>query len=184
MKQKTFEGVLHRWNLWLDSIAEGRKTLAATQSHPSLREMRNTAKKNLAELGFPSCRLLELYWLCCVFADYETKGGFKFDKLVLPAWFPLPFGFNHHEKYLDKRFLDLKGGRIKPPIVWDEADRMFWFMRDPLAQILPPERRAEYFKDYPNKDFILVLPSDHPIHKLVKRGRPTTTKANGETILD
>jgi hypothetical protein len=62
--------------------------------------MRDIAGKTLAELGFPKCTLFELYWLCCVFSDYAEysyyadlpqRSGFKFEKLVLPNWFPFPF---------------------------------------------------------------------------------------------
>lgn len=183
MKQKTFERALHRWDKWLDSIDEGRKVLRFRESPPSLRKMRSVAGKALGELGFPSCTIFELYWLCCVLCDYATDGGFKFDKLVLPDWFPLPFGFKD-EEFIDKKLLDLKGGCIKPPLVWDEADRMFWFAREPIAHYLPLEIRGQDFQHYPKKDFIIVLPSDHPIHKYVKRGRPPTTQANGETMLD
>ena len=180
MKQESFERALHRWKPWLDSIVEGRKLLRLPRSTSSLQKMRNIAKETLTKLDFPACALFELYWLCCVFCDYETKGGFKFDKLLLPDGFPLPFGFKY-EEYVDTKFLR---ERIKPPEVWDEADRKFKFDRSPIRQFCPPDKRDEELHNYPESDFIIVLPSDHATHKLVKMGRPTTTTPSGETLLD
>lgn len=141
------------------------------------------AGKALTELRFPECALLELYWLSCVLADYDTQSGFNFRKLTLPDWFPLPFGFKH-EEMIDKQFLDLKGGRIRLPVVWNEVDKLFWFQRDIFAQLCPPEQREQCFQEYPwNRDFVLVLPSDHPIHKFVGWGRPRKALPNGEVLL-
>ena len=89
-KALVFERALHRWDRWLDSLANGRKILRFQHLHPSLEEMRDVAKNMLAKLDFPACTIFELYWLCCVFANYRTAHGFKFDKLVLPDWFPFP----------------------------------------------------------------------------------------------
>jgi hypothetical protein len=160
-----------------------------------LDELRSVAGKSLAEMDFPPCTVLELYWLTCVFADYKTKDGlFEFERLVLPEWFPLPFGFR------DDSHLEFRGKRIYPPEVWDKADVKFWFERDPLARILShsvvvgttgihhrrmsPARKEEYLKNYPDNDSILVLPRDHPVRKLVKKGRPITTNVSGETYVD
>ncbi len=175
-----FEKALHSWHRWLYSIANGRKVLRLRQAHPSLEEMMGIAKKAITEMEFPSCTLLEVYWLCCVFADYETTSGFKFDKLVLPDWFP-----SHFRKDAFWTF-DFKGKRVYPPEIWDEADRRFWFERDPVIYNLPPEKRAEMYENYPyspERDYILVLPIDHPARKYIKRGRPITDMADGETLL-
>lgn len=155
--------------------------------------MMNVAKKALAEMEFPSCTLLEVYWVCCVFADYKTESGFNFDKLVLPEWFPSPFrrdGF---------RTLDFKGKRIYPPQVWDEADVKFWSEKDPAVRALSSQiididgtvrredtsaTRAKILEGYLNNDFILVLLAGHPVRKYIKRGRPIKTKRDGETILE
>lgn len=177
-KALVFGRALHCWDRWLYSVTYGRKVLRFRQSYPSLEEMRNVSKKALTEMGFPSCTIFELYWLCCVFADYETPDGFKFDNLVLPDWFPFPFGFK-----LDKD-LDFKGKRIDPPEVWNEADRKFWFARDPMLRCLSPKDRAARFENYPDRDSILVLPADHTVRKYVKRGRPITTKSDGETPIE
>ena len=153
----------------------------------------STAKKALAEMKFPSCTLLEVYWVCCVFADYKTESGFNFDKLVLPDWFPSPF---RRDAF---RTLDFKGKRIYPPQVWDEADVKFWFERDPAVRTLSTQIidmdgtvhsrdssaiKAKIFENFPDKDFILVLPADHEVCKYIKRGRPITTQADGETLLE
>lgn len=177
-RAKNFERALHLWDKWLDSIANGRKVLRFQQSQPSLEEMRSVAQKALAELGFPPCTFFELYWLCCVFCDYETKGGFTFEKLVLPDWFPLPFGFA-------VRSLDFKGRRIYPPRVWAEANVQFWRERDPVVRFLPPEMRDEHLEAlYPDKDWCILLPKDHPVQQFVKKGRPITTMPSGETLLE
>jgi len=178
MKPRIFERALHRWKPWLDSIASGRGVLRTQQPPPPLLAIREVAQKALSGLDFPPCTLFEVYWLCCIFTDYDTKGGFKFDKLILPDWFPLSFGFK--AEYLSQ----FKGKRIYPPKVWNETDRLFWFQRDQMAQITPKEKRAEYFQDYPNRDFILILSASHPIHAFVKKGRPITTELNGRTLLD
>jgi hypothetical protein len=182
-KNLRFERALHGWPRWLDSIANGRKVLRFRQSHPSFEDMVSIAKKALKEMDFPSHTLLEVYWLCCVFADYETADGFKFDKIVLPDWFPSSF-----EDTCGCTIL-FKGERMYPPEIWDEADRKFWFERNPVSfylPYLPSEKRTEAYENYPycqDGHFILVLPADHPVRKFVRIGRPVTTKANGETLI-
>lgn len=174
-----FERALHRWDKWLDSIAYGRKVLRFRQSPPSLQEMRSVAKNVLSELGFPDCTFFELYWLCCVFADYETKSGFYFEKLVMPDWFPFPHGFKHYD------WIDLRGKRIYPPEVWDESDVMFWRERDSFAQFLHEPEKKQFLEEMvPNREWVIVLPPDHPIRKSIRRGRPITTTPNGETLLE
>ena len=150
--------------------------------HRPLSEMRDAAKKSLMQLGFPECHLLELYWLCCVFADYETEYGFKFDKLILPSWFPLPFGFRD-EEFINPEFLNLRGGRIKPPDVWSEADRLFHFKKEPIRYYDSQEEETAAFERYPERDFTLVLPSDHPVRQFVSKGRPTTVPPDGVEYL-
>jgi ribosomal protein S14 len=180
MKQATFERALHQWPPWLDSIAKGRQILRLREPRPSLEEMREVAKQFLAtRLDFPECTAFELYWLCCVFADYDSKSDFRFDSLVLPGWFPLPFGFRREEDLA----IDLKVERIKPPTVWNEADRMFWFIREPLTQICPPEKRLELFKKFPEHDFVVVLPSNHPMRDFVSYGRPRNAPPHAEISL-
>lgn len=174
MNQQSFERALHKWEPWLNSIKSARKEFSSSDLHPPLEEMRSAAKKALKELQFPECTLLEVYWLCCVFSDYDTETGFKFEELKLPDWFPLPFGFKKEEQ-LNKQVLDLKGGRIKPPIIWDEADVNFWQMSDPIFQITGD------IPDYIlNTDFIVLLPPDHPVHAYVSKGRPRKTSPDGE----
>ncbi len=172
-KALVFEQALHRWQPWLDSIIQGRKLLRFIESHPPLQEMRNTAKKALDELAFPPCTFFELYWLCCIFADYEAKDCFKFDKLVLPDWFPFPFGFR-----MDGN-LDFKGKRIYPPEVWDEADVKFWQESNPLTRITGKPSGG-----YCDKDFTIVLLPDHPVRKFIKPGRPIKVDKYGQTWLD
>lgn len=180
-KNLRFERALHKWLRWLDSIANGRNELRFRQSYLSLEEMISIARKALTEMNFTSCTILEIYWLCCVFADYKTADGFKFDKLVLPDWFP--------SRYKDAHgfTLDFKGKRIYPPDVWNETDRKFWFERNPVTSYLTQEERAESYENYPyypDRNCILLLPADHPVRKYIKTGRPITTKADGETILE
>ncbi len=173
-----FERALHCWDKWLDSIDDGQLILRLSQGHPSLEHMRNTAQKALIKLEFPLCAIFELYWLCCVLTDYKTILGFKFETLILPDWFPLPIGI---EDVMD---LNFKGKRIIPPEIWYEADKKFWFDRDPMIQCLPPKNKAARFQNYPeDRDFILVVPDDHPVRNFVKTGRPITTTANGETMI-
>ena len=41
-----------------------------------------------------------------------------------------------------------------------------------------------HIPDYiPNTDFEMVLPSDHPVHKFVSKGRPRNTSLNGELFM-
>ena len=173
-KALVFERTLHSWELWIDSIIEGRKVLRDVSSYPSLQEMRAAASKTLNELNFNQCTLFELYWLCCVFSDYDTLYGFKFEKLILPDWFPLPFGFED-EEYIDKKSLNLNGGRICPPQVLNEAEVKFWRGNNPLARATgwPVE-------SIPHKDWVIVLSPDHPVRQHVKHGRPCKSLPNGE----
>ena len=185
-KALKFEKALHRWPVWLDSIAKGRKELKFRKSHPQFEEMISIAKKALAEMNFTTCFLLEVYWLCCVFADYETAAGFKFDKLILPEWFPS----NYPHEEIDGWTFDFVGKRIYPPVIWNEVDRKFWFERDEIIRIylsVRPEKRAETYDNYPyypDRYAILMLPADHPVRKFIKMGRPITIKADGETLLE
>jgi hypothetical protein len=177
MKRASFERALHRWDKWLESINKGRKALGFPASRPSLQEMRIVAKKFLTELGFPACTLFELYWLCCVLTDYDEGGGLKFNKLVLPDWFPFPFGFRY-EKSIPKEFLDLKG-RIPPPRVLSEVEAKFWQANTTMARITgkPSDK-------LPNSEFIMVLPDSHPVRKQVRIGRPIKNKADGKAVLE
>ena len=183
-KALRFERALHRWPVWLDSIANGRKEFRFRKSPPPLEEMIIIAKKALAEMNFTTCVLLEVYWLCCVFADYETAAGFKFDKLILPDWFP-----SHYCKD-DRWYFDFRGKRIYPPEIWNEADRKFWFERDEVLKIYVaeyPEKKAEMYENYPpypKNLFILLLPADHPVRKYIKMGRPITVQSDGTTLLE
>jgi hypothetical protein len=154
--------------------------------------MINIAKKALAEMKFPSCTLLEVYWLCCVFVDYKAEGVFMFDKLVLPEWFPSPFRIDGF------RTPNFKAKRIYPPQVWDEADVKFWFERDPAVRALSGQVvddidgtvhyedtsaiKEKILQNYLNNDFILVLPADHPVREYIERGRPNKV-AHGKTYL-
>jgi len=97
---------------------------------------------------------------------------------VLPDWFPFPFGLKSEVAHV------FKGRRIYPPEVWDEADRKFWFERDPIARISSPDRRAECFENFPNRDSILILPSDHPVRKLIKKGRPISPMPDGTDLVE
>ncbi|MFC1968543.1 hypothetical protein ACFLVX_04055 [Chloroflexota bacterium] len=184
-KALVFERALHSWDKWRDSVACGRNVLQFHQSPPSLEKMRNVANRALSEMEFPSCPLFELYWICCVFADYETARGFNFDKLVLPDWFPFPSGFKWDKfGFASNKHLDFKGKRIYPPVVWNEADRKFWFAKDPVLRGLSGKERAMRFKNYPDRDFKMVLPVDHTVRQYVKRGRPITTNLYGETSIE
>ena len=126
-----------------------------------------------------------LYRLCCVFADYRTRYGFKFEKLVLPDWFPFPSGFKWDKFGFGRdKTPDFKGKRIYPPEVWNEADRKFWFAREPVLRCLSPKDRAARFQNYPDRDFKMVLAADHLVRKYIKRGRMLTTNDCGETLLE
>ena len=141
--------------------------------------MSDIAKTELSLLRFPDSVQLELYWLCCAFTDYWTNRGFMFEKLVLPDWFPSPFGRYNIEQ--------LRGKRVSPPAIWSEADRKFLFSKDTLvrlAAVAMPEKMAELYEDWPDRAFTLVLPGDHPIHRCIKSGPPIRTLKSGETILE
>lgn len=201
MKSVTFERALHRWDKWLKSIAYGRRGLRHGEQHSSLEDMRSLASKVLAELGFPPCAILELYWLCCVLTDYRIVGSetsFRFGRLVLPDWFPFPFGFKNEEGF------DFRGKRIYPPEVWSDDDRIFWAKRDPIIQAINARvvgrrgvypsgnrrftgiaKQGDYFipNGFPDTDWIIVLPSDHPLHHLVSKGRPSKPSRDGITFV-
>lgn len=178
MKQQSFEIALHKWSPWLNSVTKARKTFSKSGlDHPSLDKMKKAARSALKRLKFPQCTLLEVYWLACIFSDYATETGFKFEELKLPDWFPLPYGFKDEEN-IDKHFLDLKGGRIKPPVIWEVADVTFWQTKDPMF------RFTGHLPDYIlNTDFIIVLPPFHPVRKYVSMGRPRKLSPNGELPL-
>ncbi len=179
MKVQTFERALHRWQPWLDSISKGKRLFGSPCSWLTAGKMSDIAKTELVALRFPDGVLLELYWLCCVVTDYMTDRGFMFEKLVLPDWFPSPFG-----RYSIER---LRGRRVSPPTIWSEADRKFLFSRDTLvrlAAVALPEKLEELYEDWPDRDFTLVLPDDHPIRRCIKSGQPTGTLKGGETLLE
>ena len=97
-----------------------------------------------------------------------------FEKLIPPDWFPFPYGFE------DERVFDFRGKRIYPPEVWDQADLESWKEKDPFHYRLS-SKNTEYYQR--NANFTIVLSSDHPVLKLVKKGSPTRTKVDGETLL-
>lgn len=164
IKEKTFERALHSWDKWRDSIEAGRREFHQSCSWP---EMELAAKKNLNDLGFPSCPVFELYWLCCVFSQYRIKQvGFNFDKIVMPDWFPLPFGSPYGWAAA------LRGKRIYPPMVWESYDFDFSAKWQVGLTLPPPE------------DFIIVLPAKHPVREFVTRGRPPKKKDDGTTYLE
>ncbi len=198
MKPETFERALHSWDKWLRSVADGRRLLRGRGDHPRLAEMRSAAQEALTGLGFQTCTIFELYWLCCVFSDHDdlyTKEGkkeFRFGKLILPEWFPLPFGFRD-EALLR---LDFRGKRILPCDVWTEAD-LEWHTQQamklyPSAEVtreggivrLDQRGPAERAVAGTLADWAIVLPANHPIHRFVKRGRPTTVGEGGITEAD
>lgn len=177
-KARGFERVLHRFDQWLDSIGEGRRILVASKSHPSLKGLRDAAKNALTKLRFPPCTIFEIYWLCCMFSDYETEKGFYFEKLTLPDWFPFSHGFKHYD------WLDLRGKRIYPPEIWNEAKVQLKRERNTFAHYLREPERSHFLEEMvPDRDFVIVLPPDHPIRQIFRSGRPIKTKQNGETEL-
>lgn len=159
MRADTFEKALHCWDKWLESIEHGRKTLP--RSTP-MDEMRNIARKALHDLEFPTCPNFELYWLCCVFCDYRDNEKFYFDKIVIPEWFPLPFGFSF------ERFTSLRGERIYPADVWNESDVAFW-------------TRGTYSLD---PETAIVLSEQHPVKQYVNKGRPSKKNSKGGWVGD
>jgi hypothetical protein len=175
----SFERALHRWDKWLNSIELGRKLLCTRSEHPSLEMMKNAAQRALSDMGFSQCAIFELYWLCCVFTDYgNIKEDFEFEKLIVPDWFPLPFGFQRESEYQFKRDI-----RVYPPEVWTEAERKFFFEKELVIRSLPLRQRVREFASYPDRDFTIVLPADHPVRKHFKKGRPLKTDAKGKTLL-
>jgi len=175
-----FEKALHSWKPWLDSILVGRKVLRIMTSIPSLGEMRHIANQSLKKMGFPACTLFELYWLTCVFSDYDIHykngGGFKFDLLLPPPWFPFPFGFEEDEH------LVFKGKRIYPPEVWSEADVKFHRKIAVTMRAKEPDRTQYLKRNVPNREEVLVLPSSHPVRRYM-RGRPVKPSVDGETLI-
>lgn len=187
MKPKSLEFALQRWDKWNNSINKGRKILSVPGKHPALVKMRKVAQEFLTEMEFPACPLMELYWLCCIFSHYDRKctkkdGIYDFEMLVLPDWFPFPFGFNW-EEHINKNKFNFQG-RIYPPEVWGEKKREFEFSKSPIAGLRPHEEWKNYYEGFPDTNFFMVLGKDHPIHKYVRKGRPDTPMACGETLVD
>ena len=165
IKERTFERALHSWDKWRESIEAGRREL---HQNCSLPEMELAAKKALNDLGFPSCQALELYWLCCVFSQYHVgQGGFNFDKIVMPDWFPLPFGSPYGWA------ATLRGKRIYPPRAWNPCDVDFFAKgMQAYGLICPPP------------EIVIVLPAQHPVRELIRRGPPTRKNDDGTTYLE
>lgn len=176
-KALSFERTLHRWKSWLASIQEGRSTLTSSNFKPSLEEMETTSTKALLHLEFPKSTNMELYWLCCVLVDYQEKGGYRFENLVLPEWFPREYTYTPGT-------YNFRGHRIYPPVLWDEDDHEFWFMRDPFTRMESREQRAESFPKFPNRYGAIVLNPEHPVRKYMRRGRPSGSTKDGITYLD
>jgi hypothetical protein len=165
LREDTFERALHCWDRWLESIDQGRNVLS--QSMP-LEEMRGIARKALNELDFPRCSMFELYWLCCVFCNYYDIERFYFDKIIVPEWFSLPFGFMFEE------FTSLRGQRIFPPYVWTESELKLW-PKDARRYLIDPQIDHEEG---------IFLPSSHSVRKYLNRGRPTKKGSSSGWIAD
>jgi hypothetical protein len=173
-KSHLIERTLHRWGDWNTSVAHGREAIKGHNKEWSADKYRNIAIKFLSELSFPRSSMLELYWLTCVFSDYQNNGIFYFEKLVLPKWFPLPFGVKFETRF------SFKSKRIYPPQMWDESDKSFFFEREPHVQYMSDSIKNEYFQKYPEiDDDVLILPDDHPLRKMVKKGRPNKRMNDG-----
>jgi len=160
--------------------------------------MRSLAPTKLTELGFNPCKLLELYWLCCIFSDYdrewftEPRRGFRFERLILPEWFPLPFGFRTEQE----QPMLFKGRRILPCEVWTKHDLERQIQQEMRycggqQQVglkgtvrLNPRRDAQRMVAETLADWAIVLAADHPIHRFVKKGRPITTTESGLTSVE
>jgi hypothetical protein len=158
------EIALHRWDKWQNVIREGRQVLHVNED---LDTLRGFARKQLEILELPACAILELYFLCCVFSNYQKGQRFYFDRIKVPDWLPLPFGLEWEKGNL------LRGKRVYPPTVWSEEDVKFFRRSYGAGSHLSPY----------DPETCIVLPISHSVRRFVPRGRPAKKTRDGMTWL-
>ncbi|MCK4789105.1 MAG: hypothetical protein KAV87_35515 [Desulfobacteraceae bacterium] len=135
IKASNFERALHRWEPWLRGVKNAR-----LQSHLDSDTWWAYAKAVMRNLHFPNKPLLCLYFLSCVFSEYEINGAYCFENIQLP---PILFDkfdslntriagaiwrFTYVLDFLRIGLIrlcpDLMGMRERPlpPAVWNEHD--------------------------------------------------------------
>lgn len=135
IKAISFERALHQWEPWLRAIADAR-----LQSHLDSDTWWAYVKAIMRKLRFPSKPLLCLYFLSCVFSQYEINGAYCFENIRLPSILFDKFDrFNERIAPAIWRFIyvfdflriklirlcpDLMGMRERPlpPVIWTEQD--------------------------------------------------------------
>lgn len=138
IKASNFERVLHQWEPWLRAVKDAR-----LQSYLDSDAWWGYAKAVMRKLRFPSKSLLCLYFLSCVFSQYEINGTYCFEDIELPSILFDKFdSFNTRIAGAIWRFIyvfdflrvrpiricpDLMGMRERPlpPAVWNEHDVKF-----------------------------------------------------------
>ena len=83
-------------------------------------DLKKTAREELKSLVFPNSLWLQLYWICCIYSEYNFDYHESFEKIVIPEQLPMPF-----EPSMGQYLLE-GGMRIYPPAVWDEKDAIFY----------------------------------------------------------
>jgi hypothetical protein len=156
-QSKNVEKALFRWKRWRQSIICQWVSLTDELEESHVTQLKLQARQELANLGFPTSILFELYWVCCTASDYNFQDETSFERIRVPAWLPFPF-----DEAIQFHKIE-PGMRIFPPNILDELDIRF------IAQ----KWGLPTFNIYANEHRIF-LTSSHELHDILQqlRGRP------------
>jgi hypothetical protein len=179
IKARNFERVLHQWEPWLRAVKDAR-----LESHLDSDAWWAYAETIMRRLSFPSKPLLCLYFLSCVFSQYEINGTYCFDRIQLPSLLfdkfdlfntkiaPAISRFVYAHDFLRIRPIrlcpDLMGMRERPlpPALWNKDDVEFALQWESHLVDNPYEGLRKYYSP-----FFLVLPLDHAIVEIATKGK-------------
>jgi hypothetical protein len=151
----TVERALFRWQKWRNSIID-YWVKHSNELNGSFSPAESEVCQELMELGLPDLDILEIYWICCVFSDFNLDYPVTFEKIITPE------GLQIHGHEIKP------GNRAYPPCVIDEGDLKFEARQYGL--------RVDTLKDLysASHSYNMLLQSSHELlHVLSRiRGRP------------
>lgn len=179
VKASSLERALHQWEPWLRAVKDAR-----LQSHLNSDAWWTYTKTIMRRLRFPSKPLLRLYFLSCVFSQYEINGTYCFANIRLPSVLfdkfdsfntriaPAIWRFVNVHDFLKIRPIrlcpDLMGMRERPlpPALWNDGDVKLALQWESHYMDNPYEGLRKYYSQ-----FFMVLALDHTILEIARKGK-------------
>lgn len=149
------EQALFKWQKWRNSIINYWVESRSKLDEPS-KFLESEVDQRIAELVLPDSRIFKLYWICCVFSDYNFDYPLTFKNIAMPT-------------NLSVQNLGIKSGtRLYPPAVINEKDLKFEAVQLGLNR---ESLRDIYSQSYSRK---MLIKSSHELLDMLRliRGRP------------